>query len=125
MTVTTAAEKLHITDTERLFIVGADQDALETLQPLPDDLELSDDVTRAEVVLAFGRSAEDLELRLGDIQDAGPRAHTWVLYAKDDVAADALTAFEEVADRAGWRVAARESIDSTWEALRVERTDSD
>lgn len=125
MTVTTAAEKLHITDIERLFVVGADTDALETLQPLPEGLELSDDVSEAEVVLAFGRSVDDLELRLGDIEDAAPRAHTWVLYAKDDVDAGALTRFEEIASRGGWRVGSRESIDATWEALRVERDASE
>lgn len=121
MTVITAAEKLHITDADRLFVVGADQDALETLQPLPDDLELSDDASQAEVVLAFGRSVEELELRLGDIERAGSRAHTWILYAKDDLGASARSRFDDVAARGGWRITASQSIDATWEALRIER----
>jgi len=121
MTVQTVADRLHITDIERLFVTGADEDALETIRPLPDDLELTDDIADADVALAFARSYDELELRLGDLDDARDDAHLWLVYSKDDLRRSDLDDFDELAERGRWRIAARESLDATWEALRVIR----
>lgn len=121
MTIQTVAEKLHITDVDRLFVVGADEDALETIRPLPDDIELTDEVGDADVALAFARSFDELELRLGDLEDARDDAHLWLVYSKDDVRQSDLDDFDEVAEKGRWRIGSRESLDTTWEALRVIR----
>jgi hypothetical protein len=121
MTIQTVAEKLHITDIERLFVVGADEDALETIRPLPDDIELTDQVDDADVALAFARSFDEMELRLGDLEDARDDAHLWLVYSKDDVHQTDLDDFDGVAEKGRWRISNRESLDTTWEALRVVR----
>jgi hypothetical protein len=118
MTVETVAQRLQIQDGDRIAIIGADEDAQETIQPLP-DVEVVDDPADADIVLAFGDDLEQLELRIGDIESASSAAHLWVMYPKD-VDLD-LEAFGEVAERNGFEVGARESLDATWEALHLVR----
>ncbi len=118
MTVETVAERLQIEPGDRVAILGADEDAQETIQPLP-DVELVDDAADADIVLAFGEDLEQLELRIGDVESASSAAHLWVMYPKD---ADIdLDEFEEIAERNGFEVGARESLDATWEALHLVR----
>lgn len=118
MTVETVAQRLQIQDGDRIAILGADEDAQETIQPLP-DVELVDDPADADIVLAFGDDLEQLELRIGDIESASSAAHLWVMYPKD---ADLdQEAFERVAERNGFEVGARESLDATWEAVHLVR----
>jgi hypothetical protein len=118
MTVETVAERLQIHPGDRVAIIGADEDAQETVQPLP-DVEVVDDPADADIVLAFGDDLEQLELRIGDVESASSAAHLWVMYPKD-VELD-LDAFEAVADRNGFEVGAKESLDGTWEALHLVR----
>ncbi|MGN6325216.1 hypothetical protein [Pseudolysinimonas sp.] len=118
MTVETVAERLQIHPGDRVAVIGADQDAEETIQPLP-DVELVDDPADADIVLAFGDDLEQLELRIADVESASSAAHLWIMFPKD--AAIDLDAFEEVADRNGFEVGAKESLDATWEALHLVR----
>lgn len=118
MTVETVAQRLQIQDGDRVAILGADEDAQETIQPLP-DVELVDDPADADIVLAFGDDLEQLELRIGDVESASSAAHLWLMYPKD--AGLDLEAFEAVAERNGFEVGARESLDATWEALHLVR----
>lgn len=118
MTVETVAERLQIHPGDRVAILGADEDAQETVQPLP-DVELVDDAADADIVLAFGDDLEQLELRIGDVESASSAAHLWLMYPKD---ADIdLGTFETIAERNGFEVGATESLDATWEALHLVR----
>jgi hypothetical protein len=118
MTVETVAERLQIQDGDRVAVLGADEDAEETIQPLP-DVELVDDIAQADIVLAFGETLEELELRIGDVEHASSAAHLWVIYPKDaDLDVDA---FEAIAERNGFEVGASEPLDTTWEALHLVR----
>jgi len=119
MTVETVAQRLQIQDGDRIAILGADEDAQETIQPLP-DVEIVDDPADADIVLAFGDDLEQLELRVGDVERASSAAHLWLMYPKKDADLD-LEAFEAVADRNGFEVGATESLDATWEALHLVR----
>lgn len=118
MTVETVAERLQIEEGDRVAIIGADEDAQETIQPLP-DVELVDDIADADIVLAFGDDLEQLELRIGDVEHSSSAAHLWVMYPKD--AHLDLEDFEAVAERNGFEVGAKESLDATWEALHLVR----
>jgi len=94
------------------------QHLLGVAQPLP-DVELVGQPADADIVLAFGDDLEQLELRIADVESASSAAHLWVMYPKD---ADIdLGAFEAVAERNGFEVGARESLDATWEALHLVR----
>ncbi len=118
MTVETVAERLQIQAGDRVAVLGADEDAEETIRPLP-DVEFVDDLADADVVLAFGDDLEELELRIGDVESASSAAHLWVMYPKD---ADLdLDAFATIAERNGFEVGATESLDATWEALHLVR----
>ena len=119
MTIETVASRLQIHDGDRLAVLGADEDGLETIQPLPDEIELVDDVAIADVVLAFAHTFEDFELRLGDVEGSSAAAHLWVLYPKDQRID--LEQFEEVADRNGFELTHQEPIDATWSAVHLSR----
>jgi hypothetical protein len=118
MTVQTVAERLQIEDGDRVAVLGADEDAEETIRPLP-EVELVDDVAQADIVLAFGETFEELELRIGDVEHASSAAHLWIMYPKD--AGLDVAAFEAVAERNGFEVGASEPLDATWEALHLVR----
>ena len=108
MTVETVAERLQIQDGDRVAVLGSDEDAEETIRPLP-DVELVDDVALADIVLAFGETLEELELRIDDVERASSAAHLWVVYPKDaDLDTDA---FEAIAERNGFEVGASEPLD--------------
>lgn len=118
MTVETVAQRLQIQEGDRVAVIGADEDAQETIQPLP-DVELVDDPADADIVLAFGHDLEQLELRIGDVESASSAAHLWVMYPKD--AQIDLEDFETIAERNGFEVGAKESLDATWEAPHLVR----
>lgn len=118
MTVETVAQRLQIQEGDRVAVIGADQDAQETIQPLP-GVELVDDPADADIVLAFGDDLEQLELRIGDVESASSAAHLWVMYPKD--AQIDLEEFEAIAERNGFEVGAKEPLDATWEALHLVR----
>ena len=119
MTIETVASRLQIHDGNRLAVLGADEDALETIQPLPDDIELVDDVAIADVVLAFAHTFDDFELRLGDVETSTAAAHLWVLYPKDE--GIDLDEFETIADRNGFELTHHVPIDATWSAVHLSR----
>ncbi len=119
MTIETVAARLQIHDGDRLAVLGADEDALETIQPLPDEIELVDDVALADVVLAFAHTFADFELRLGEVENSTAAAHLWVLYPKDEHID--LDEFESVADRNGFELTHHEPIDATWSAVHLSR----
>lgn len=118
MTVETVAERLQIQPGDRVAVLGADDEARETLHPMP-EVELVDDPADADIVVAFGEDLEELELRITDVESGSSAAHLWVMYPKD--AHVDLDAFEAIAERNGFEVGATEPLDATWEAMHLVR----
>lgn len=118
------AKKLLIRPGTRVLALNAPKHYRSLLEPLPEDVELSESPAPGayDVVHAFVANRADLD-RLGPqaLQAAKPDAVVWLSYPKQaskvptDISRD--VGWETITE-AGWRPVTQISVDDVWSALR-------
>ena len=117
------ARKLQIKPGFRVLIRNAPEDLDALLRPLPDDVELSDDLAAVhDLVLLFVLNTAGLEIffsaTLAALKEGGV---LWISYPKSSAKAETDLSRDrgwEIVAKAGLRPVSQVSIDQTWSALR-------
>jgi hypothetical protein len=123
MAVTPLSRKLRIQPGQRILILNAPDGYLEELEPLPDDVELTDSAdAKFDFVHLFVRNSVDLE-RLGPVAIEAVKYDglLWLSYPKRSAKVETdLTRDKgwDIVTGAGLRPVTQISVNDIWSALR-------
>jgi hypothetical protein len=116
-------KKLGLKPGMRALVIGAPSGYMDSLAPLPDRLEVSQNLgSTHEFVQFFATKKSDIAKSAKQLlPSAAPGALVWITYPKKTSGVDSDLSREEVwaaMEGTGWRPVAQIAIDEVWSALR-------
>lgn len=120
-------KKLGLKPGMRVLVLGAPSGYMNSLAPLPDQVEVSQDLGNTyEFVQLFATKKSDIAKSAKKVlRSANPGALVWITYPKktsgvnSDLSREAVWAAME---GTGWRPVSQIAIDEVWSALRFRPT---
>lgn len=125
--MTSTVKKLGLKPGMRVLVVGAPSGYMNSLAPLPEQVEVSQTLGRThEFVQLFAtKKSEITKSAKRLLQSAAPGAPVWITYPKktsgvvSDLSREVVWAAME---ETGWRPVSQIAIDEVWSALRFRPT---
>ena len=125
--MTATVKKLGLKPGMRALVVGAPSGYVGSLAPLPDRVEVSENLGSAHDFVQFfaTKKSEIAKSAKKLLQSAGPGALVWITYPKKTSGVDSDLSREAVwaaMEGTGWRPVSQIAIDEIWSALRFRPT---
>jgi predicted SnoaL-like aldol condensation-catalyzing enzyme len=125
--MSSTVKKLGLKPGMRALVVGAPPGYVDSLAPLPDRVEISQNLSSThEFVQFFATNKSDIT-KSGKklVQSAAPGGLVWITYPKKTSGVDSDLSRETVwaaMEGTGWRPVSQIAIDDVWSALRFRPT---
>jgi predicted SnoaL-like aldol condensation-catalyzing enzyme len=126
--MTSMVKKLGLKPGMRALVLGAPSGYMNSLAPLPDQVEVSQNLgSTHEFVQFFATKKSDIAKSAKKLlQSATPGALVWITYPKKTSGVDSDLSREAVwaaMEGTGWRPVSQIAIDEIWSALRFRPTE--
>jgi hypothetical protein len=125
--MSSTVKKLGLKSGMRALVLGAPSDYLNSLEPLPDRVEVSQSLAGTHDFVQFFATwkAEITKSANKLLRSAAPGAVVWITYPKKTSGVESDLSREEVwaaMGNTGWRPVSQIAIDDVWSALRFRPT---
>ena len=125
--MSSTVKKLGLKPGMRALIIGAPSGYIDSLAPLPDRFEVSQNPGSTHEFVQFfaTRKSEIVKSAKKLLQSAAPGALVWITYPKKTSGVDSDLSREAVwaaMEGTGWRPVSQIAIDEVWSALRFRPT---
>ena len=120
-------KKLGLKSGMRAIVLGAPSGYVNSLAPLPERIELSENLSGTHEFIQFfaTRKSEITKSAKKLLQSAAPGALVWITYPKKTSGVDSDLSREAVwaaMEGTGWRPVSQIAVDDVWSALRFRPT---
>ena len=125
--MSSTVKKLGLKPGMRALVIGAPSGYIDSLAPLPDRFEVSQNLASTHEFVQFfaTRKSEIVKSAKKLLQSAAPGALVWITYPKKTSGVDSDLSREAVwaaMEGTGWRPVSQIAIDEVWSALRFRPT---